>query len=50
MSKHDFTREEFTDRLTRLRASIAEQILKIAKTGERDPVRLRERAIQFLSQ
>jgi hypothetical protein len=30
------------ERLTQaLRASIAEQILKIAKTGERDPVRLR---------
>ena len=29
---------------------IAKKIIELAQQGERDPVRLRERAIQFLSQ
>jgi hypothetical protein len=29
---------------------IAKEIIELAQQGERDPVRLRERAIQFLSQ
>jgi hypothetical protein len=34
------------ERLTQaMRASIAERILKIARTGERDPVRLQRRAL-----
>jgi hypothetical protein len=39
-----------TDRADPATEIIAKKIIELAQQGERDPVRLRERAIQFLSQ
>ena len=39
-----------TDRADPATEIIARKIIELAQQGERDPVRLRERAIQFLSQ
>jgi len=38
------------DRADPVTEIIARKIIELAEQGERDPVRLRERAIQFLSQ
>jgi hypothetical protein len=38
------------DRADPVTEIIAKKIIELAQQGERDPVRLRERAIQFLSQ